>query len=250
MEPASPSDLPVAAETPVAPPCRVAARDAVSRFLGNPNGQAEQMVSPSELTDQEVSEILAAAGDRFTARDGIKAVFSQAYDRRRTEGAEEAQHRSASLRRSLSARKVMERLGASVDESLDTVRRLTAEEIAGLAALDGNADPEDAARAILGPAAARIFGQNPLPDHSPDGIPDLDPGTRPPVAEAATNEPPAASLTPAADEAPPVPPPVNEQGLDAQDAKALQRLDDNGNSHHPPADEPAPAPAAKKKAKK
>jgi hypothetical protein len=59
------------------------ARNAVRRFLGNPTGQADTMVR--ELTVEEQQRIVAAAGDRDTARDAIKQVLTDAYERRRKE---------------------------------------------------------------------------------------------------------------------------------------------------------------------
>jgi hypothetical protein len=221
---------------PAEPPCRRTARDAVARHLGRPSGNAEQMVG--ELTDDEVAELLAAAADRQTAREQIKAVFARAYDRRRIAHAQEAEQEMQARRRSDLARKVLERdLSLSVEQALATAAGLTDEELDKLAALDSRHGAEDEAIAIVDQARARQAATR--PDHSPDGIPDLDPGHVSPAtpAEAATAEPPAASLSD-------IPP-----GLDAQNGEALHRLEDNGGPSAP-IEAPAPAAPAKKKAKK
>lgn len=122
---------------------KIVARDAISRFLGTPTGNADSQVA--ELTAAEVAEIAAAAGDKLTARTVIKSVISRAYDRRQTAAAGEARQRSESWRRSALARAVLENLGGlSPDTSAKIVQHLTPEDLDALDGCESRQDVEDA----------------------------------------------------------------------------------------------------------
>jgi hypothetical protein len=81
----NPSDQPAAEPQVFTEPSRAEvrtqARDLVHRFLGNTTGDAQDMVA--DLVDEEVDGIIAAGSDRHTAVQGIKSVFTAAYERKR-----------------------------------------------------------------------------------------------------------------------------------------------------------------------
>jgi hypothetical protein len=121
----------------------IVARDAISRFLGTPTGNADSQVA--ELTTAEVAEIAAAAADKQTARAIIKTVLSRANDRRQTAAAEEAPQREQSWRRLSLARAVLENLGGLPSAAAEgVVKHLTAEDLDALLACKTKQDVEDA----------------------------------------------------------------------------------------------------------
>jgi hypothetical protein len=133
---------------PAEKPPRIAARDAVSRFLQVPSGNAASQVA--DLLDEEVNQIVAAVADKDTARQQIKDVFTRAYDRRRESAGAEVKEVMANGDRSARARKVLEReLGLSVAESIDAVGKASAEQLAALGALEPEYGCGEACQAIL-----------------------------------------------------------------------------------------------------
>lgn len=141
-------------------PPRVIARNAVHRFLGNPTGQAQQMVA--DLTDGEVTEVNAAAADKRTARAEIKRIFARAHERRGESAAFEARQRQTRLRRVGLARKVLEReLQLHVAESVALAGFLQEHELEALASLEHAHDGGGKCKAIL----QTVFGRfNEQPD--------------------------------------------------------------------------------------
>lgn len=138
-------------ETPVAvaaPDPRVLARDAIARHLGQPTGGAQSAVN--ELTDEEVAGVVAATSDRHTARDEIKRVLTQAYDRRRVAAQREAGVKGEFLRRrGLAERVLSQSLHMSVAGAAQVSRRLSEGELTLLAELDGLDDVAEVAAAVL-----------------------------------------------------------------------------------------------------
>jgi len=140
-------------------PPRIQAREAVSRFLGHPNGQAEKMVA--ELADDEVAAIVAAAGDKHTARQAIKDVFSRNHDRRSAAFAVEATRRAERSRRSSSARKVLDReLGLGGDSAV-LITFLDEAEREILAGLELEHEVADVCVAVLLQASQRVARATP-----------------------------------------------------------------------------------------
>jgi len=169
---------------------RVAAREAVARFLGLPNGQAEKMVA--ELHDDEVAAIVAAAGDKHSARARIKDVFSRAHDRRSAAFASGAAQRMERSRRSSSARKVLDRELGLGGESAALITHLDESEREILAGLELEHDVADVCVAVLRQAGQRVAAATPKDSQAIDCLGTLLQRlavTAPPaVAEAATDE--------------------------------------------------------------
>ncbi len=173
-------ETPAATSAPEIDP-RVAARDAIHRFLGEPTGNASQTVET--LDDPEVAEIVVAAGDRQTARSQIKRILTRAYDRRSSHAAEEARTRNALLRRRAQAQAALERgLSMPPGEAHQLAAALPESDQRILAELAGD-DPDNA------PIIQAVVDRH-LARHAAD---------LPPVAEASTAEEPAAVI-PAGDE--------------------------------------------------
>ena len=151
-------------QPPETPP-RVAAREAIYRFLGQPSGQARMVVAT--CTDEEVAALVAAAGDKLTAREKIKRILAQAYDRRSVEAALRAANLQQRLRRSRLARTIFEKsLGLTVQQALDACAAL--ETLAGgsdaldaLLQFDDDDDRADAAVVILRDALPHLAADSP-----------------------------------------------------------------------------------------
>ena len=200
---------------PAAPPVdpRVAARDAIARFLGQPTGNAQSAVQ--ELTDVEAAEVADAAGDRYTARREIKAVLTRAYDRRRVAAQREAGEKGEFLRRRGLAQRVLEQaLHLHVAAAADVAHRLSPDDQQRLADLAGQEDDvAEQAQAILDDADRAAAAQEPgARNQEPDEPTDVIPGGSTPIvspetqaAAAATDEPPAADLSQAAESDPATP---------------------------------------------
>jgi hypothetical protein len=131
-------------------PPRVAARDAVVRFLQLSPSTAQGRVN-AELDDAEVAAVVAASASKETAGQEIQAIFAKANDRRRDAAADEARQRMKTQRRSALARKVLEReLGMSIDESMETVGKLIDRQLDELAALESTRGCDEQCWAVLG----------------------------------------------------------------------------------------------------
>jgi hypothetical protein len=167
------------ATTPTSDP-RVAARDAIHRFLGLATGNAQTAVN--ELTDDDVAEVVAAAADRYTARQNIKAIQARAYDRRRLAAQREAGEKGEYLRRRALAQRVLEQeLHVALEHAVDIAHKLSREDVDRLAELDGQEDVAGVAQAILD--RAERVAQAAAADEPTDVI--VSPET--PAAEAATD---------------------------------------------------------------
>lgn len=119
MAPGSnPSDLTVYEPQSFAPPSRaelrLQARDAVHRFLGNTTGDAADMVA--RLTDDEIDALVAAASDRLTAVQGIKAVFTAVQNRQQREHEDEVRATLAKAQQARADREAAEHEPAEVIE--------------------------------------------------------------------------------------------------------------------------------------
>lgn len=216
---------------------RLAARDAIHRFLGNPTGQAEAMVG--ELNPAEAEAIAEAGENKQTARQEIKAVLSRAYDRRSASAAEEARRKSERLRRFGLARAVIAAATrAGTADALRLARGLNHAEIDSLYELDLHAVQEDpeTVEQVLATAAARRGDVPPAEQPAEEtAIVAADPaGTDEDteLLEAPSAETPASEGT-AAEEAK-----TDEQ---AQDEQALAHWELNGGLPAPePVDTPIP----------
>lgn len=183
----------VSTGSPQKPPVepRVRARDLVSQFLGNPSGQAQDMVA--ELSDGEVADVVAAGADRHQARREIKRILAFAHARRSSAAAQEAARESEMLRRRGVVRAVLEReMGMPVDVSAELVPQLDEESVKLLLTLEKSHDVADVCEAVLERAGRlRAAADEPQPASESEAALH-DP---PPAAEAATDEPPAAATT-------------------------------------------------------
>lgn len=139
---------------------RLAARNLIHRFLGNPTGQAETMVE--QLNDEEVARIVAAGEVKETARDVIKSVFTAAYERRRIEHSAAATAGRARLQQRSAAMRVLAEAGGTTAQIQDAMSILSDGELSILAELDGEPDVADVAAAIVQRAENRVNASNKL----------------------------------------------------------------------------------------
>lgn len=138
---------PVPSPEALSPPDRTAAAALVERFLGHQGSLRDATVA--ELNDDEVREVLAAGGDRHSAKSVIKSVISRAYDRRRDAAANEARDRESALRRSALAAAALETLeGLNAEQAASLASKLTPEQQE--AAIAGCRPPTNLTAAVKG----------------------------------------------------------------------------------------------------
>lgn len=228
---------------------RLAARNLINRFLGNPTGQAETMVE--QLNDEEVARIVVAGEVKETARDGIKSVFTDSYERKRIEHSAEASADHVRLQQRSAAMRALAASGANAQEIQEAISILSDGEISILATLDGEPDVGDVAAAIVQRAESRVNESNNLV--SVETALGIDAATLEAGFTAAEQEAYEAGAGDqaegAADDAKEssVSPPTDETPA-AEPAAKVETQPEPANE--PPAETPAPKPTPKKPGKK
>jgi hypothetical protein len=223
------------------------ARNAVRRFLGNPTGQADTMVR--ELTVEEQQRIVAAAGDRDTARDAIKQVLTDAYERRRKEHEAAAQDTRARHDRRDAVRLALFEAGAPREDVAAFLAAMREEDAAAVLEIAGP-DRDEQVQALFKAVMARPAEAEPAaaaksPTLEPDGNPE---GEAKVQDAAAGNEEVTGDVEESSAAAPaPEAPAADAAASDQEPAPSAEPVPEPAPAAEAPATEPAPAkPAAKK----
>lgn len=131
----------------------VAGRDEISRFLGNPSGQAHDMAR--DLNDEELTAVVAAGTNRHTARDAIKGVFTSAYDRKRKEHEATAKADQDRLNTRAAAMRALFANGWTDQEAEELVAILSTGEQKIIAAISGEVEADEVILATIDRARSR-----------------------------------------------------------------------------------------------
>jgi hypothetical protein len=146
--------LSVSVEPAKDPADRALAADYITRFVGTPEMVARGQIE--ECDDDECRDIIAAGGDRHTARPQIIDILNRAYDRRREASAKEAIALQSSARRSGQALAKLQSLGPmSADDSAKIAAKLKPAELDQLA----EAETAQQLAEILAAAEARAAAE-------------------------------------------------------------------------------------------